>query len=463
VSDALSPNPEVFLPHTIARTDEYGRHLAVQRYLAGQTVRDIAGQLGISRTTVYKWIGRSHAEGWHGLSGQSSRPHRSPQAHAVGRRAAELAVPNASARWTGAAVCGAGASGLDDRRGAAPLAGPAPDRSRPDQRRAVPQPPHRGALSAQPAGDLLHVDVKELGRIPNGGGWRLDGASTADYRRSRHKKSSYVSSTSPSTTTAASPTPRSTPTRRPPLPVSTRRIVTHWFHQQHHDLRSVPAPHGAARSTGAATTGQRSAKPCRSAAGSSSPAAPGLTAKTDASTAPCSPTGPAPAVDLQQPAHRRLGTPCSTATTLGDDTPPPADNPDHQTHRITPVNIASGQDSQSARWIRPEESSTPTCDRPLLGGGIRKRLGCRRLLAGCRHAARSPVDVLSARGGDDVIVTHSRVADGGTSRWRCAPSRDDGDGTWGGLGRSWAAPNGTARWRPLCGERRPLRPPGLTE
>jgi transposase InsO family protein len=42
------------LPHANARTNEYGRNLAVQRYLAGHRVQDIAAQLGIGRTTVYK-------------------------------------------------------------------------------------------------------------------------------------------------------------------------------------------------------------------------------------------------------------------------------------------------------------------------------------------------------------------------------------------------------------------------
>ena len=31
-------------------------------------------------------------------------------------------------------------------------------------------------------GDLLHVDVKKLGRIPPGGGWRLDGERATDHR-----------------------------------------------------------------------------------------------------------------------------------------------------------------------------------------------------------------------------------------------------------------------------------------
>ena len=67
------------MPHANARTNEYARNLAVQRYLAGHKVRDIAGQLGISRTTVYKWIGRFRAEGAAGLTDRSSRPRTSPR------------------------------------------------------------------------------------------------------------------------------------------------------------------------------------------------------------------------------------------------------------------------------------------------------------------------------------------------------------------------------------------------
>ena len=35
------------------------------------------------------------------------------------------------------------------------------------------------------AGDLLHVDVKKLGRIPPGGGWRLDGERVVRHQQHR--------------------------------------------------------------------------------------------------------------------------------------------------------------------------------------------------------------------------------------------------------------------------------------
>jgi transposase len=169
------------MPHANARLTEYGRHLAVQRYLAGHKVRDIAGQLGVSRPTVYKWIARFHAEGPSGLADRSSRPHRTPRRtplqvelavllarleHHAGpvQLAAEIAVP---ASTIGAVL----------RRWAMPhladldrLTGELLRTRATGERYEHPRP-----------GDLLHVDVKKLGRIPDGGGWRLNGLLTPNH------------------------------------------------------------------------------------------------------------------------------------------------------------------------------------------------------------------------------------------------------------------------------------------
>jgi transposase InsO family protein len=174
--------------HANARTNEYGRNLAVQRYLAGHKVRDVAGQLGISRTTVYKWIARFRAEGQAGLADRSSRPQTSPRRtplqlelkvllgrleHHAGpvQLAAELGLP---ASTIGAVL----------RRWAMPhlvdldrISGELVRTRATDERYEHRRP-----------GDLLHVDVKKLGRIPDGGGWRLAGPN-GDRRLSRHTAS----------------------------------------------------------------------------------------------------------------------------------------------------------------------------------------------------------------------------------------------------------------------------------
>jgi transposase InsO family protein len=187
VSDALAPKtPEVFLPHANARTNEYGRNLAVQRYLEGHRVKDIAAQLGISRTTVYKWIGRFRSEGAVGLSDRSSRPRVSPRRVAL---AVELRVLGARLEMHAGPVQLAAELGLPAstigavlRRWSMPhladldrITGELLRSRATDERYERPRP-----------GDLLHVDVKKLGRIPNGGGWRLDGAKATDRARSKN-------------------------------------------------------------------------------------------------------------------------------------------------------------------------------------------------------------------------------------------------------------------------------------
>jgi transposase InsO family protein len=37
-------------------------------------------------------------------------------------------------------------------------------------------------------GDLIHIDVKKLGRIPDGGGWRIHGPDTINHNRSADKR-----------------------------------------------------------------------------------------------------------------------------------------------------------------------------------------------------------------------------------------------------------------------------------
>jgi len=48
-------------------------------------------------------------------------------------------------------------------------------------------------------GDLVHVDVKKIGRIPDGGGWRVHGRGSAQHRASGRAKSAGAE---PATSTA---------------------------------------------------------------------------------------------------------------------------------------------------------------------------------------------------------------------------------------------------------------------
>jgi transposase InsO family protein len=162
----------------------------VQRYLAGHRVGDIAGQLGISRTTVYKWIARFDAEGPAGLADRSSRPRTSPRRTPL---SVELTILLARLDRHAGPVQLANELGLPAstigavlRRWQLPhlvdldrLTGELLRSRATDERYEHPR-----------AGDLLHVDVKKLGRIPDGGGWRIDGPF-GDHRKSVHLTSGF--------------------------------------------------------------------------------------------------------------------------------------------------------------------------------------------------------------------------------------------------------------------------------
>jgi transposase InsO family protein len=164
------------LPHANARLNEYGRNLAVQRCLAGHKVKDVAAQLGISRTTVYKWLARFRAEGSAGLADRSSRPRRCPRQVPLALEltvlAARLDLHAGPVQLAAEVGVAASTIGAILRRWAMPhladldrLTGELLRSRATDVRYEHPRP-----------GDLLHVDTKKLGRIPDGGGWRLDTA-----------------------------------------------------------------------------------------------------------------------------------------------------------------------------------------------------------------------------------------------------------------------------------------------
>ena len=138
------------------------------RVQAGWPAGHVAEQLGISRATAYKWVRRYRAEGEAGLLDRSSRPHRSPRRLP---EATEAAILAARAEWRYG----------PDRLG--PLLGLPPSTvHRVLQRRGFSRLRDADRVTAAPIryeachpGALLHQDHKKLGRIPDGGGWRVLG------------------------------------------------------------------------------------------------------------------------------------------------------------------------------------------------------------------------------------------------------------------------------------------------
>ncbi len=157
--------------HRNAKTTPKMRQLIVTRATQGWPYARIAAALGISVRTVAKWIARAR-EG-HGLTDGSSCPHRQPQRLAASLEAAIVALRRTRATaWqisTALRVPRSTVTRVLARAGLNRLAllEPAP----PVQRYEWPE-----------VGDLLHIDLKRLGRVA-GIGHRIHG----DRRRRARK------------------------------------------------------------------------------------------------------------------------------------------------------------------------------------------------------------------------------------------------------------------------------------
>ena len=180
------------MSHRNARTTFHGRLLMVERYRAGWPKAHIAAAMGTSRACVTRWLDRFAEEGVAGLQDRSSRPHTMPT-----RTCPEMEQRIVQLR-------------RKQRRGpdwlAAELGVPARTVSRVLARHRVPRlaalDPITGAVikaskatavryeRAHP-GELVHMDVKKLGRIPPGGGWRAVGRPNREATRNRADKLGY--------------------------------------------------------------------------------------------------------------------------------------------------------------------------------------------------------------------------------------------------------------------------------
>ena len=146
--------------HKNARLTPHCRALLVERVRKGQPISQVAGAFGITAKTVRKWVARFQAEGSDGLQDRSCRPGRRPRATARELKVAVVALRRhrltleaiaqqlGLSRSTVARICAQ--AGLSRLSGLEPVA-----------------EVHRYER-AQP-GELLHLDVKKLGRITHVG------------------------------------------------------------------------------------------------------------------------------------------------------------------------------------------------------------------------------------------------------------------------------------------------------
>jgi transposase InsO family protein len=153
--------------HANAPLGPKGRLTMVIRVLEqGWSIAEAAEAAGVSDRTCSKWVARYRREGEAGLLDRSSAPQRVP--HRTPDELVELIAALRRLRMTGAeiAFCLAMAlstvSAVLTRIGLGKLS-----------RLEPPEPPNR--YERRQAGELLHIDVKKLGRIRGGAGHRMLG------------------------------------------------------------------------------------------------------------------------------------------------------------------------------------------------------------------------------------------------------------------------------------------------
>ena len=155
--------------HRNAKLTPAGRKIVVERIAAGRPVAHVAAEMGVARKTAYGWWHRWLEEGDPGLQDRSCRPHRLPRKtpasveHEIAelrrrrklgpaRIAHQLGMPSSTVYRVLCRLHLNRLAWMDRPTG-----------------RMIRRFEH------ERPGDLVHMDIKKLGRIPEGGGWRAHG------------------------------------------------------------------------------------------------------------------------------------------------------------------------------------------------------------------------------------------------------------------------------------------------
>jgi transposase InsO family protein len=171
-------NPEVLVAHAnAALTPRHRLKLAKVIVEDGWSVSYAAAVFNVSWPTANRWAQRYRAAGEDGMADRSCRPHRSPR-----RTPQPIVRKIVHLRWKKRL----GPVAIADRLGLAPSTVHAVlVRCRINRLshidRATGEPIRR--YEHDTPGSLLHVDVKKLGNIPHGGGWRYVGRAQGKRNR----------------------------------------------------------------------------------------------------------------------------------------------------------------------------------------------------------------------------------------------------------------------------------------
>lgn len=179
--------------HRNARLTFEGRRILVRRVREEHwPIAHVAKAMGISRQCVHRWVARFDVDGEVGLHDRSSRPHTSPTrtCSAVEQRVIDARRAHRRGQdWLGPE-----------------LGVPARTVNRILRRHGIPHlcvcDPLTGEViraskttairyERDRPGELVHMDVKKIGRIPDGGGWKAHGREMGSSHLRKTTKVGY--------------------------------------------------------------------------------------------------------------------------------------------------------------------------------------------------------------------------------------------------------------------------------
>lgn len=176
------------MTHRNAPLSLEGRRRLVQRCQA-RPIAHVAAEMGISRACASKWVNRWRRYGELGLLDRPSTPHHSPRATPA-EVIEQIETWRRKNKWSAARITHELAEqgttmnrrtvtrhlsrlGLGHRR----FLDPSGESNR-----------EPGKITARWPGHMAHLDVKKVGRIPDGGGWRVHGRDSDQHRAASRAK-----------------------------------------------------------------------------------------------------------------------------------------------------------------------------------------------------------------------------------------------------------------------------------
>ena len=189
------------MPHRNAPLTVEGKRRLCLRVDRGRPKAHVAAEAGISRQCLHKWYARWQAAGEDGLQERASRPARSPRRTPVevetrierirrDRKIGPALIAHELRREDGTRISASGVHKVLVRLGISRLREldpPTGEQLRQADPATTVHGPNRWRRyeRARP-GELVHIDVKKLGHIREGGGWWAHGRHSAQHRAARN-------------------------------------------------------------------------------------------------------------------------------------------------------------------------------------------------------------------------------------------------------------------------------------